>query len=122
MTMTFEDLGRWCRARLRKRKATFRSTCGQCRKAIAPGDTIARPFIPRRVPGAGAPHNSTICWYCADCADFFQRGVDCGALALMGPWLTHADKQAFEGRPDVIAWKKEWAARQARRDAVHHAS
>src|SRR5690606_11850381 len=105
MFKTYEELASWCRARLSKRKAALHSTCGQCRRGISPGDMIARPFLPRL--GRGVPRNRAISWYCTDCAEHLQRGVDCGALVAGAPWLTKEDKDAFFARPAVVAWMRE---------------
>jgi hypothetical protein len=83
--------------------ARFASTCPQCKRPIAIGDPIVRAFVPHREQGNSHAH----VWHCPDCAEHFQRGVDCGYLGARGPWLTAADRAAFEQRPDVRAWLAE---------------
>lgn len=102
---TWEQLGKECRAKMRKMAARFASMCGQCKRSIAIGDTIVKPcFAPPGSKTAG----SNIFWYCEDCGEFFQRGVDCGYLVSAGSrWLSQADHDAFMAKPDVMAWIEE---------------
>jgi hypothetical protein len=106
---TWEQLGKECRANMRRMAAQFARPCAQCKRPIAVGDTIVKPCY--------APNNGTgnrgMFWYCEDCGEFEQRGVDCGYLAGHGPWLSQADRDAFMNKPDVKAWLEEHARRKA---------
>lgn len=106
---TWEQIGKESRAKMRRQCARFAAPCPQCKRPIAVGDPIVQPFA----LNAERVNSFYGCWYCEDCGEYFQRGVDCGYLAARGPWLTVADSRAFEARPDVAAWLAESRRRSA---------
>jgi len=106
---TWEQLGKRYRAKKRVMRSRYASTCPQCKKPIAVGDLIGLPY-------ALNEHkvNKFSTWYCDDCAECFQRGVDCGYLAGGGPWLNISERETFEQHPEVKAWLAEVAAKKAK--------
>ena len=100
---SWEQIGRDARKRVKRMLARRASTCPQCRQPITIGDTIMAPFAPSKERGNHFLGN----WYCLDCGEFFQRGVDCGALVAGGSFISVADADAFRERPDVKAWAEE---------------
>lgn len=108
--MTHEQFGKECRKKMQRMAARFASTCGQCKRTIAVGDTIVKPCYD--LDSGKGPRG--IAWYCEDCGEFEQRGVDCGYLARCGsgPWLNQSERDAFMQKPDVKAWLEEHARRK----------
>ncbi|RTL06379.1 hypothetical protein EKK58_05360 [Candidatus Dependentiae bacterium] len=105
---TWDQIGKECRAKMRRMSARFADTCGKCKRAIAVGDTIVKPCYATD----SSNRNRGIFWYCEDCGEFEQRGVDCGYLVARGPWLNQAERDAFMEKPDVKAWLDEYRQRQ----------
>jgi hypothetical protein len=104
--VSFEEAGRRYRKKMRRMAARFPSTCPQCRCAISVGDAIVQPYALTREKA----NQFSSCWYCAECGELFQRGVDCGAFTTV-PFISAADADAWNARPDVVAWKAAAAAR-----------
>lgn len=104
---TWEQVGQECRAKMKRMAARFPSTCGQCKRVINIGDDIVQPYAPNGARG----NQFAGCWYCQNCGDFFQRGVDCGYLAVCAPWVNQAARDEFEALPNVKAWLDESKAR-----------
>ena len=107
---TWEELGKRYRSKKRVMRARFASTCPQCKKPMAAGDLIGQPYALNE----HKQNKWANVWYCDDCAECFQRGVDCGYLARSGPFLTTADSDGFAERADVQAWLAEVADKKAR--------